>query len=110
GDQVLKGITRTMKDNLRNIDRLGRYGGEEFLVILPETGLDKALVVAERLRAAIGSAVIDSGDDRIEVTVSAGLASYTPGRLEKDLIKEADDNLYRAKAEGKNRTYYEDFR
>lgn len=110
GDQVLKGITLTMKDNLRNIDRLGRYGGEEFLVILPETGLDKALVVAERLRVAIGGAVIDSGDDRIQVTVSAGLAAYTPGQLEKDLIKEADDNLYRAKAEGKNRTYYEDFR
>lgn len=110
GDQVLRDITRTMKENLRSIDRLGRYGGEEFLVILPETGLDKALVVAERLRTAVGSAVIDPGGDRIHVTVSAGLASYAPGRLENDLIKEADDNLYRAKAEGKNRTYHEDFR
>ncbi len=108
GDQVLKGITRSMKDNLRKIDKVGRYGGEEFLVILPETGPDKAFVVAERLRLAVGNMVIEGGGDDIRVTVSAGLASYTPGRLEKDLIKEADDKLYLAKGEGKNRTYHED--
>jgi diguanylate cyclase (GGDEF)-like protein len=110
GDQVLKSVTKTMKENLRSIDRLGRYGGEEFLVILPETDIDKARLVAERLRVAVAGAVIDDGDDRIHVTVSAGLASYAPGLLENDLIKKADDNLYRAKTEGKNRTYYEDFR
>ncbi len=93
GDQVLTGGTRTMKENLRSIDRLGRYGGEEFLIILPETDIDKARVVAERLRAAVAGAVIDHGDDRIHVTVSAGLASYAPGLLENDLIKRLTTTL-----------------
>lgn len=109
GDQVLKGITRIVKENLRAIDKVGRYGGEEFLVILPETSADKAIMVAERLRIAVEKAVIESDNNLIHSTVSGGVVAYTPGRQEKDLIKKADDNLYRAKKDGKNRTYYEDF-
>ena len=110
GDFVLQRVAELFTKRLRTIDIVGRYGGEEFLVILPETDIDKARLVAERLRVAVAGAVIDDGDDRIHVTVSAGLASYAPGLLENDLIKKADDNLYRAKTEGKNRIYYEDFR
>ncbi len=109
GDQVLKGITRIVKENLRAIDKVGRYGGEEFLVILPETSADKAIMVAERLRIAVEKAVIESDNNIIHSTVSGGVVAYVPGRQEKDLIKKADDNLYRAKKDGKNRTYYEDF-
>jgi len=107
GDQVLKGITRRIKENLRSIDKVGRYGGEEFLVILPETSPDNAMVVADRLRASVANTVIEADNERIHVTVSGGLASYAPGRKEKDVIKEADDNLYRAKEKGKNRICYE---
>jgi len=108
GDQVLKGITRIMKENLRAIDKVGRYGGEEFLVILPETSADKAIMVAERLRIAVEKAAIESDNNLIHSTVSGGVVAYAQGREEKDLIKKADDNLYRAKKDGKNRTYYED--
>jgi diguanylate cyclase (GGDEF)-like protein len=109
GDQVLKGITRIVKENLRAIDKVGRYGGEEFLVILPETSADKAILVAERLRIAVEKAVIESDNNIIRSTVSGGVVAYASGCQEKDLIKKADDNLYRAKKDGKNRTYYEDF-
>ena len=108
GDQVLKGVTRTMKESLRAIDKIGRYGGEEFLVILPETGADKALVVGERLREAVKKNAVECDGQSILATVSGGVASYTPDGQEKDLIKKADDSLYRAKKEGKNRIYYEE--
>ncbi|MDD3846337.1 MAG: diguanylate cyclase [Syntrophorhabdaceae bacterium] len=107
GDQVLKNISRIVKENLRSIDKVGRYGGEEFLVILPETSSEKAMVVAERLRRAIGDSFVEAENHQVYATVSGGLASYTPGRQYKELIKEADDNLYRAKEEGKNRIHYE---
>ncbi len=109
GDKVLKQVAQILRDACRKEDIVARYGGEEFLIILPETSPDKAVVVAERLRRAIGGTTIDVGEDHIHVTVSGGLSSYAPGRQEKDLIKEADDNLYGAKDKGKNRIYYEHF-
>ncbi|MBP1748822.1 MAG: hypothetical protein H6Q52_1361 [Deltaproteobacteria bacterium] len=108
GDQVLREITRITKDNLRAIDKVGRYGGEEFLIILPETDIEKAIVVAERLRTAVEDTIFDLDGNQIHVTVSGGVASYLNGREEKELIKEADDNLYRAKNKGKNRVYYDE--
>lgn len=110
GDHVLREITRIAKDNLRAIDKVGRYGGEEFLVILPETDARKAVVVAERLKAAVDNTVFELDNNRMHVTVSGGVASYLSDREEKDLIKEADDNLYRAKNEGKNRVCYDESR
>ena len=106
GDCVLKRITQIMKDNLRTIDRLGRYGGEEFLIILPETDPGKAFIVAERLRSSIEDEVIEFDNNLIRTTVSGGVASYAPGREAKGIIKIADDNLYHAKKDGKNRIFY----
>jgi len=108
GDHVLREVTRITKDNLRAIDKVGRYGGEEFLIILPETDIQNAVLVAERLRAAIDKAAFELDGNRIHVTMSAGVAFYVNGREEKDLVKEADDNLYTAKNQGKNRIYYDE--
>lgn len=109
GDYVLKIITRAMKENLRTIDTIGRYGGEEFLLILPQTDADRGGMVAERLRKAVETAIIEYEGSRISTTVSGGIASYIKGIEAKDIIKKADDNLYQAKRSGKNRTYYENF-
>ncbi|MEN6614989.1 MAG: diguanylate cyclase, partial [Syntrophorhabdus sp.] len=65
-------------------------------------------VVAERLRGAIDSTTFEFDGNQVHVTVSAGVASYLNGHQKKDLIKKADDNLYRAKNEGKNRIYYDE--
>lgn len=107
GDQVLRDVTQVTKENLRTIDKVGRYGGEEFLIILPETTEEKASLVAERLRVAIQNSSLESEGSAIRVTVSGGIASYGANTQEKDLIKIADDNLYKAKGEGKNRIHYE---
>lgn len=107
GDQALRSITQVMKESLRTIDKIGRYGGEEFLLILPETDLDKAAIVAERLRKAVETAGLRLEDKSVRISVSGGIATYTPGIESKKIIKIADDNLYRAKKEGKNRIYYE---
>jgi diguanylate cyclase (GGDEF)-like protein len=107
GDYVLKGISRLISKNLRTIDIVGRYGGEEFIVILRETDLEKALVAGERLRRAIELERFSYNRNTIQLTVSSGIATYRNGRSAQDLIRTADDNLYRAKAGGKNRICYE---
>jgi diguanylate cyclase (GGDEF)-like protein len=104
GDQVLKEISRRLRDTLRTVDSLGRYGGEEFLAILPHTAPEDARQTAERLRRAIGDEAIHAGGRELSVTVSIGVASY-PGTAETPdaLIREADAALYRAKQAGRNR-------
>lgn len=101
GDEVLVEVARQLKDNVRSADVVGRWGGEEFLVILPETNLAAAGEVAETLRKHISlqSFPIPGG----AVTVSAGVTAFLPGESAQDLIKRADDALYSAKEEGRNR-------
>lgn len=108
GDKALTAVAKTLKSLLRSCDFSFRYGGEEFVAILTETDIDQALVAAERLRVAIISnsqdvlaAVAPEG-----ITVSIGVASYPRDGEGDVLIKEADDQLYRAKREGKNRVYH----
>jgi diguanylate cyclase (GGDEF)-like protein len=107
GDAVLRSLAQLIVKSLRAIDLVGRYGGEEFLVILPETDLEKAYVVGEKLRKTIETENFPYNDNTIQLTVSLGIASYHNIKSTQDFIKIADDNLYRAKAEGKNRIYYE---
>lgn len=96
GDKVLKALADTLLIELRRADFVFRYGGEEFLVVLPETGLPMACQVAERLRRAVEAAT--------GVTVSLGVASYgDAGEVMESLIGRADDALYRAKRKGRNR-------
>ncbi|WP_088536725.1 sensor domain-containing diguanylate cyclase [Geobacter sp. DSM 9736] len=109
GDQVLVAVGETISRILRRVDYAFRYGGEEFVVLLPESGLDSALQVAERLRATIcaETAAIFGGQGKIGVSVSVGVACYPSNGIEReDLFNAADSLLYRAKELGKNRVYY----
>ncbi len=109
GDQVLSEISTVVKEQLRDSDLLSRYGGEEFLVIAPNTGPAEAALLAERLRARIEANVFlrerkEANGRGLNLTVSIGLASFDDdSATEETLIGTADRNLYRAKGEGRNR-------
>ncbi len=107
GDFVLQRVAELFTKRLRTIDIVGRYGGEEFLVVLPETDLERSYVVGERLRAGVEQEQFIYEDHEIKFTVSGGIALYQQGHIANDLIKIADNNLYKAKREGKNRLYYD---
>jgi len=105
GDAVLRGVSEVLRQTLRAVDVAGRYGGEEVLVILPQTEAEGALQLAERWRQAIEAARFTAPDGRgVEVTVSIGVASFDPGHATADeLVAAADEALYRAKHQGRNR-------
>jgi len=104
GDQALIAITHLISENARKGDIPCRYGGEEFVLLLPGTTQEHACEVAERIRAAVGSLTIPVGSDHFSVTVSLGVAQLDlmDANLES-LIDRADQALLRAKATGKNR-------
>jgi diguanylate cyclase (GGDEF)-like protein/PAS domain S-box-containing protein len=102
GDEVLRAISERCRTTLRTNDVLGRYGGEEFVIVFPETKLDDAGAVAERLRAAVAERPIQIGGDALCVTVSIGLAAYAPGQEKDKLLQRADAALYAAKQDGRN--------
>ena len=104
GDLVLRAVADSAKSNFREIDLFGRFGGEEFAVILPETDLETALVIAERLRAGVEAVRVVSEADEIRVTVSVGVTESKGGAADvASLLKRADRALYAAKASGRNR-------
>jgi two-component system, cell cycle response regulator len=104
GDRVLQEAATRMTAVLRDHDQISRYGGEEFLVLLPGAGPDAARVVAERIRDAVASSSVSIGDEAVSVTLSLGLATTASGPADVDsLIAAADAALYRAKAAGRNR-------
>ena len=104
GDGVLRKIALETHRLLRKTDRAGRYGGEEFVVLLPETDLAEAMLLAHRLTQSISSMVITpEHGSPISVTVSAGVAALAPDESGEELILHADQALYRAKQGGRNR-------
>ena len=105
GDLVLKALAASIQAALRAPDTLGRIGGEEFAVLLPETALDEAITVAERIRESVESRSVEVPDQQpLRVTVSIGAASKPPGCEDcDDLLKKADEAMYRAKESGRNR-------
>jgi diguanylate cyclase (GGDEF)-like protein len=106
GDRVLAEMADVLRETARDIDRLGRYGGEEFMTLLPETGIDDAAVFVERVRREVARRPFDIGrDEPLRMTVSAGVASYPHELVEspETLIRLADQALYAAKASGRNR-------
>jgi two-component system cell cycle response regulator len=103
GDTVLKAVVMACNQNLRHVDLFGRLGGEEFATLLPQTDLDGALTMAERLRQAVEALEIDGNGAPLRVTVSIGLSALRPGEDLDALMRRADAALYRAKDEGRNR-------
>ena len=112
GNDVLENFAYIIKANVRTIDIVGRYGGEEFLIILPEAAHDQALIVLERIKSKLSEAKITSThlEKKAELTIkfSAGVASFpSNGRNVKELLAIADNVLYQAKREGKDRVAVE---
>ncbi len=105
GDDVLQDFAIRIRKSIRGIDLACRYGGEEFVVVMPETDMAVATMVAERLRRRIASEPfpIQKGARMIEVTISIGIAALGPADNAAAVIKRADQALYRAKRDGRNR-------
>ncbi len=103
GDEVLKSVAASIKGQLRNVDMVFRFGGEEFLILLSNTGRDAAAMVGERLRNAAQTREYRADGKLIELTVSLGCATLLPGESAESLLRRADSALYVAKREGRNR-------
>lgn len=103
GDEVLKTVAATIKAQLRNVDMVFRFGGEEFLILLSNTGRDAAAMVGERLRQAAQAKDYWADGTLIELTVSLGCSTLLPGESAESLLRRADSALYVAKREGRNR-------
>jgi two-component system, cell cycle response regulator len=106
GDSVLRGLAAIMQRRLRPSDRLGRYGGEEFCAILPETSLHNAAKIAEDLRALVETHAFVAEDKNIRVTMSVGAGVLTDDMTMADLYRSADEMLYKAKRGGRNKVCF----
>jgi diguanylate cyclase (GGDEF)-like protein len=103
GDLVLRRFAEEARRIVRGCDALGRWGGEEFLLLMPETALESARVGAERLRQMLEGLLIESGGETLQVTLSAGVAQIDGAESIEMLVERADRALYAAKAQGRNR-------
>jgi diguanylate cyclase (GGDEF)-like protein len=109
GDEVLKDFARCIRHTIRHdVDWMARYGGEEFLIVLPETEVNGATAMAERLRGKLSERVTETQDKEISITASFGVAGFAPDIPDEiispeALIKKADKYLYQAKQDGRNR-------
>jgi len=110
GDKVLKILSRLLKDHIKGRDSAARFGGEEFILILPDTPLEGAFVLAEQIRMSIQATkwmTKDSGRSMGSITISLGVAQYNPGETLESLIGRADTAMYFAKEKGRNKTMTE---
>jgi diguanylate cyclase (GGDEF)-like protein len=103
GDEVLRTFGLILFANIREIDKIGRYGGEEFLLILPEAGIGEATKALNRLRSMVSEVDWPTIASGLQVTMSAGTAQVREADTGESLLTRADEALYRAKAEGRNR-------
>ncbi|GAB4477471.1 MAG: hypothetical protein Kow0088_16390 [Anaerolineales bacterium] len=103
GDKILASVSANCKMEFRQVDIVARYGGDEFIVLLPETRLPEALSAGERLRARIESLYFTHNDSKIHVTICLGVAEMQSADSLKSLIERTDQALYRAKQSGRNR-------
>jgi diguanylate cyclase (GGDEF)-like protein len=105
GDEVLKHVSRIIQHNTRSLDTAARFGGEEFILLLPNSKLETALHVGERIRKAIETSKIEYNEQSMNVTISGGIALYDPERdwSSNSFIDRADQALYLSKEQGRNR-------
>jgi len=102
GDMVLRQVAQLIRNNVRTIDVAARYGGDEFAIILADTDLQRAEMVAERIRRAIAANQLTLNVQTFFVTISAGVTQLGPGQTLADIVSDADAALYRAKSRGRN--------
>lgn len=102
GDQVILRVTHLVRNRLRQVDYVGRYGGEEFAVVMPNTDAAAAKEVMDKLREAASEIAHESDDGAFHVTFSCGIATYPSAKTVLDLTQAADDALYTAKRRGRN--------
>ena len=102
GDKVLQLISRQVKKGTRETDMLARYGGEEFVVILPETNVDDAFQVGEKIRAEVAKSPFHFKGTRVQITISCGIATFKKGYRPEQVFDAADAALYKAKENGRN--------
>ncbi len=103
GDEVLAMVAATLRSCTRPSDSVGRWGGEEFLVVAPDTDADEAMILAERVRTLIATSWIYVGADPVQVTVSIGVAVLRPDEAVPDIVARADHAMLAAKRDGRNR-------
>lgn len=103
GDRALIGVARAVSDAVREYDICGRWGGEEFMIIMPEIGAHEAVPVVERVRAAIAALKVDTPGAALSLSASFGVAEWHPGEDIFDVIRRADEAMFTAKRTGRNR-------
>ncbi|MBL4758238.1 MAG: PleD family two-component system response regulator [Rhizobiales bacterium] len=106
GDEVLREFSKRLQKNIRGIDLACRYGGEEFVIIMPETDIGLAAIVAERIRCVVADKafLVNGGSQALDLTISIGLSALqSDNDTQADIIKRADEALYTAKNDGRNR-------
>lgn len=103
GDAALKATALLLREQLRNVDMVFRFGGEEFVLVLSNTGLEATAVVAERIRAAIQNLCFLVGEKQVRLSASLGYATYQSCESQENLLRRADQALYQAKRDGRNR-------
>ena len=105
GDQILKEVAARLVTNMRAIDVVSRYGGEEFMIAMPLTEESEALIAADRIRALIAGTPIYVDGQALQITTSAGVAQVQKDEQLRDVFKRADDALYKAKQAGRNKVF-----
>jgi diguanylate cyclase (GGDEF)-like protein len=109
GDMVLKWVSNKTAKQLRSHDFMARVGGEEFIIILPDTNLKSAYQLAQRLRAGFSETVLPAGSSDLQITCSYGVAQRYPEEKARVFMERVDKLLYRAKGEGRNTVVREDY-
>ena len=103
GDEILKGVVGRIRSRMRNLDLIGRYGGEEFLLVFPATDLTMAADIVDRIRRHVESSSFHVDEFSIPVTISAGVTAMNKNDTMDDILERADQLLYKAKNNGRNR-------
>lgn len=103
GDAALKAVVLLLREQLRNVDMVFRFGGEEFVLVLSNSGEEAAAVVAERIRGAVQNLCLLVGDKQVRLSASLGCATFQALESPEELLRRADHALYQAKREGRNR-------